>query len=204
MAGDAGYDPGEKRDASGHWAEAVNAAVAKHPFGQPSAVKRGRNPKWPHVPIIDYGEQKIGVQRTHTEQIMGKAFATREEAVAHAAKVIEARREDLRQKLHRPEMRALREHHGLPREIIPDDDLSGPYERALWMRVPGFEGSERTSLGPLVRTPSNGRGVNKGCANRVVRRRSKAFEGRSKGRSLDGLAGCFDRSRTGRELAVAP
>jgi len=45
------------------------------------------------------------------------AYVTREEALAAAAATIQARRNDLRQKLMDPRYRALREQYGLPRNI---------------------------------------------------------------------------------------
>jgi hypothetical protein len=78
-----------------------------------SAAKRGRNPAFPYVPVIDYGEQKIGVHRTRTEQIRARAFATREEAVAYAERVIAAREQELTRKLADPRHRALRQQYGV-------------------------------------------------------------------------------------------
>ena len=78
-------------------------------FGQPSALKRGRNPKWPYVPVILHGSRQ--------EQVRALAFVSRDEAVAAATTTIEARRQDLRQKLADPRYRALRQQHGLPREL---------------------------------------------------------------------------------------
>ena len=87
----------------------IDAVVAAHSFGIPASVKRGRRAEWPYVPIIDHG--------THTEQLRGFAFATRDEAVAFAEKTIDLRRDALRHKLLEPRYRVLREHHGLPREL---------------------------------------------------------------------------------------
>jgi hypothetical protein len=95
----------------------IDEAVASHNFGRASAAKRGRNSQWPYVPIIDHGEQKIGVHRTRTEQIRAKAFATRGEAVDYAAKIIDARRITLARNLADPGYRALRSQYGLPTEI---------------------------------------------------------------------------------------
>lgn len=89
--------------------------AAEFNFGKPSAAKRGNRSEWPYVPVVDYGRQKTGpFQRT--KQIMGRAFATREEAVAYSEKCIAAWREDLARRLREPRMRALRLHHGLPQE----------------------------------------------------------------------------------------
>jgi hypothetical protein len=80
---------------------------------KPAASRRGRNPKFPYVPIIDHGEQKIGVYRTRTEQVLGKAFHTREEAIAYADRVIVAREQELARKLADPRYRALRQQYGI-------------------------------------------------------------------------------------------
>lgn len=95
-----------KQDSEGRTAtgavDGVDAAVAACPFGEATAVKRGRRAEWPYVPVIDHG--------THTEQLRGLAYATRFEAVERARKAIVARQEALR-------YRALRQQFGLPREI---------------------------------------------------------------------------------------
>ena len=81
-----------------------------------SAAKRGRNPKFPYVPVITF-DQLAGRDSARSEQIRGRAFATREEAVAYAQKALDLRAADLAKKLADPRYRALREQHGLPREI---------------------------------------------------------------------------------------
>jgi len=95
----------------------LDKIIAERNFGRPSAVKRGRNPQWPYVPIVDHGEQTTGVHRTRTEQIKAKAFAARENAISYAAAVIDARRIAFRRDLLEPGHRALREQYGLPAEI---------------------------------------------------------------------------------------
>lgn len=90
-------------------ADQIAAIVAAGDFGTASANKRGRNPNWPYVPIVMHGQR--------SEQIVAKAFATRPEAIAYAQAVIDARRDILAQKLADPRYRALREQHGLPREL---------------------------------------------------------------------------------------
>jgi hypothetical protein len=87
----------------------ANEIAAAVDCGRISAAKRGRNPKFPYVPVIDFG--------TRTEQVRCLAYVTREEALAAAAATIQARRNDLRQKLMDPRYRALREQYGLPRDI---------------------------------------------------------------------------------------
>ncbi len=56
-----------------------------------TAAKRGRNPRWPYVPIIEHatsrGDGKWPLVRR--QQLRAVAFATREEAVAHAQKTID-------------------------------------------------------------------------------------------------------------------
>lgn len=55
-----------------------------------SARKTGRNPQWPFVPVVicTPGDGSRG----HTTQPRGKAFATREEAVAYADRYIDVNR----------------------------------------------------------------------------------------------------------------
>jgi hypothetical protein len=88
--------------------------VDKVAFGTATASKRGRNPKWPYVPVITYGDD---VGRQHTEQILGVAYATREEAIARAQKGLDSARRLLAKKLADPCYRALRRQYGLPEEI---------------------------------------------------------------------------------------
>lgn len=89
--------------------ETAEAVAATVDYGQPSARKTGRNPRWPYVPVLLHGHQQ--------SQIMGKAFATRDEAIEYAASHVERLRSSLAAKLVDPRQRALREYHGLPREI---------------------------------------------------------------------------------------
>jgi hypothetical protein len=95
-------------------ATAIAQIVTAQDFGEANAAKRGRNPRWPYVPVIHHARPNSS---TRTEQIVPMAFATRAEAVEYAAKVIEARREHLRSQLAEPRHRALREKYGLPRDI---------------------------------------------------------------------------------------
>lgn len=95
----------------------IEDVVAKLDMGKPSAAKRGRNPQYPYVPIVDFGEQEIGRNTTRTEQLKGWAFPTHELAVDHAEKVIAARRTALAARLKEPRLRALRQHYGLPAEM---------------------------------------------------------------------------------------
>src|SRR5690606_33287034 len=83
-------------------------------LGAPSADKRGRRDEWPYVPVL-LGHPQGG--RDGKLQILGKAFATRDEAVAWAAKTAQHQRDVLRTKLLAPNMRALREQYGLPRNV---------------------------------------------------------------------------------------
>ena len=81
-------------------------------FGTPSARKAGRNPRFPYVPVV-----KVSPLRPTTRQIKGYAYATRNEALAHAERHIANARRTLARQLADPRYRALREQHGLPREI---------------------------------------------------------------------------------------
>lgn len=91
----------------------IKAYVEAYDFGTPIAWKRGRNPKYPYVPVLELPEGCI----QQTEQIRGLAYRTAAEAVAGGKREIEKRRQDLARKLADPRYRSLREWHGLPREI---------------------------------------------------------------------------------------
>lgn len=84
------------------------AAAAAADFGQPGARRTGRNPQWPYVPVILDPNVRSG-QR----QLLGVAFATRDEAVAYAEGHILRLRHDLAGKLAQPRYRALRRQYGV-------------------------------------------------------------------------------------------
>lgn len=98
--------------------EQVDSILRDYPFGRASAAKRGRNPKFPWVPVIDYGKQKTSIHATRTSQIRGRAYRTREEAVDCAQTAINNATAHLRSKFLDPRYRALREQYGLPRELV--------------------------------------------------------------------------------------
>lgn len=97
----------------------TDAAASDAAKSTPSAQKRGRNARWPYVPVILHADSGPHARAggIRQEQILRKAFATRDEAINYAAEVIERRRADLERKLADPVQRALREWHGLPREL---------------------------------------------------------------------------------------
>lgn len=90
---------------------AQEAAVVAN-LGVASARKSGRNPKYPHVPVVRHTEGGVRGDG-YDEQILGRAYMTRAEAVAHAQAVINQRRSDLGGKLLNPRYRALRAQHGV-------------------------------------------------------------------------------------------
>lgn len=92
----------------------VDRAVAAHDFGQPSARKSGRNWRYPYVPIVKWVDD-VGAERT--TQRLARAFATRDEAVDYAREHLERCRVELARDLRDPRKRALRQFHGLPREV---------------------------------------------------------------------------------------
>lgn len=77
------------------------------------ALKRGRNPKWPYVPVMLWVREKPPFPGQKQEQIKGLAFATREEAVEAAQKGIDFLRDKLRKDLASPYGRAMREQWGV-------------------------------------------------------------------------------------------
>lgn len=96
------------------FADDIAAAVDAAGWPTATAAKRGRNPRWPYVPVLNYGDLR---PMSPTHQIRGRAFATRPEAVADAQEWIDRARAALADELARPNYRALREYHGLPREL---------------------------------------------------------------------------------------
>ena len=100
----------------------IAEAVAATNFGVASARKRGSNSDFPYVPVIEHGRRSswsawVSGEVTTRNPVKGAAYATREDAVAAAQRHIDAQRADLAAKLADPRYRALREHHGLPREL---------------------------------------------------------------------------------------
>jgi hypothetical protein len=85
------------------------ATAATANFGIATAKKAGRFPHSPYVPVIDHGN--------FTKQVMGLAYATREEALDAAQRHINNARESLASRLAEPRHRALRRQYGLPEEI---------------------------------------------------------------------------------------
>lgn len=99
----------------------IDEIVAARDFGAPSAAKRGRNPKYPYVPIIKLrsdGSQLGSYGSARTRQLKGLAYAERDEAVICARIQIEEYRRRFAADLCRPNARALREYYGLPREPL--------------------------------------------------------------------------------------
>jgi hypothetical protein len=80
-----------------------------------SAAKRGRNPRFPFVPIWTYTDEAGG--RRTKNPMHRRAYATRDEAVAVAEVLLDREYDLLARRLADPGNRALREHHGLPREL---------------------------------------------------------------------------------------
>lgn len=96
-------------------AEQIAAVVDAQGWGTPTAARRGRTTARPYVPVVRYHDgTKPGPQ---TEQILGLAYGSRNEAITAAEQVIDRRRAELAAGLADPLKRALREHHGLPRDI---------------------------------------------------------------------------------------
>jgi hypothetical protein len=89
---------------------AVNAAYGHY---RADAVKRGRNPAYPHVPIYRYN----GPGRAQTKQLQGRAYAERADAINCAQRYIDLLKDQMRDRLQHPGSRALREQWGLPREL---------------------------------------------------------------------------------------
>ena len=96
------------------FAEAASKAYAGY---KATARKSGRRAEWPYVPVLDRDPNQRGCDRVHRLSIRGLAFATRDEAVACAERHLSNLIKFMEKRLRDPRHRALREHHGLPREI---------------------------------------------------------------------------------------
>lgn len=74
------------------------------------ALKRGRNPRYPYVPIIYHpaATDGRGHRKSWQEQVRARAFAARDEAVAYANETIHFRRDLFEKRLRDPLERALR------------------------------------------------------------------------------------------------
>jgi hypothetical protein len=95
--------------------ELAAAAAAAADLGVASARKRGSRPGLPYVPVVERLTPQ-GATRTYNPA-RGLAYATRAEAVARAQRHIDVERRVLAEQLATPRYRALREAHGLPREL---------------------------------------------------------------------------------------
>ena len=95
-------------------ADLIAAAAAAADLGIPASRKSGRNPRWPYVPVVVTTDE-AGVTRTAI--IRKRAFATSAEAVEYATRHIDSLRSSLARRLADPRLRALRELHGLPRNL---------------------------------------------------------------------------------------
>ncbi len=108
--------------APGSNARTVEDAVADCYYGyRATAAKRGRNPRWPYVPIVM--RPKTGIGRPDlfsTEQLPGKAFEHRADAVGYAQKTIDFWTDRFRRQLQDPRMRALRDQWGVAGPTIAD------------------------------------------------------------------------------------
>lgn len=109
--------------------EKIWDAIKDVDLGTASARKSGRNSRFPYVPIVKLaGVDSIGQGTAQTRQLLGKAFANREQAVEYAQMHLDALRDDLAERLAIPRHRALREQYGLPRDLVPAEPLCGRYE----------------------------------------------------------------------------
>lgn len=96
--------------------QAVAAAVAAtRATITPTARKTGRTAALPYVPVLRY--QPADGSRGWVQQIRGVSYATREEAIAKAERRLRVQMTVLAAQLREPLYRALREYHGLPREL---------------------------------------------------------------------------------------
>lgn len=79
------------------------------------AVKRGRNPSFPYVPIYRWPSDRFGTQTT---QIKGRAYAERADAVACADRHIDGMKQHMRELLMKSGCRALRSQWGVEKPHV--------------------------------------------------------------------------------------
>lgn len=89
--------------------EQIKAVLDRMDFGTATAAKRGRDPAWPYVPIIQYAK--------FTKQVRNRAFTTRQAAIDCAQGVVDKARETAGTQFKTPRYRAFRQQWGLPTEI---------------------------------------------------------------------------------------
>lgn len=94
----------------------VTATVERMQWPTVVARKRGRDSRFPYVPVLRY-PAPAGGGKGYEKQIRARAFVTADAAVAHGERVVRRQREVMVRDLLDPAKRALREHHGLPREL---------------------------------------------------------------------------------------
>jgi hypothetical protein len=97
---------------------AINAIVEEMYSGYvATAVKRGRNPKFPYLPLLKIIDRDTN--RTRTENpTRSRAYATRDEAVAVAQRILESYKATRKHQMLKPSYgRAERTYRGLPRDI---------------------------------------------------------------------------------------
>lgn len=99
-------------------------------FGAATAAKRGRNPKFPYVPIINHDPAGTA-WKARTEQIRNRAYADRQDAIDCAQRVIDNRRACHIRDLNEYRNRATREAEGLPRELADALGLATRHNDAL-------------------------------------------------------------------------
>jgi hypothetical protein len=100
--------------------QAVNACYRNHVA---NASKRGRNPRYPYVPIIITDDTRAP-GRKHQSQIQAVAYATRDEAVGYAQMTINFWRDRFRKQLIDPRMNAIRRQWGVSNAECSDPDLA--------------------------------------------------------------------------------
>lgn len=88
----------------------IEAAIEAASWGRPNAVKRGRNPAYPYVPVMIFPERTQNLTQ-------GVAFATRDEAISYGERYINHCKKVTAARLAEPRNRSLRQQYGLPREL---------------------------------------------------------------------------------------
>jgi hypothetical protein len=130
----------------------VNDMYAGHTA---TAAKRGKNPKFPYVPLLKI-TPKDGSRGRTTNPTQGVAYATREEAIAKAQQCLDSYRYVRAHTMLRPSHRAERDYHGLPRDITDILAAAGKMNGKNGDRVVMTFGKNRGKHGTITVTMNGG------------------------------------------------
>jgi hypothetical protein len=122
-----------------------------------SAAKRGRNPKFPYVPLLKITDREAN--RTRTENpTRNRAYATREEAIAVAQRILDSDKAARKHQILKPNYgMPERTYRGLPRDIDAIMAEVGKLTAPEGARVVMIWGKHRGEIGTVTLLMDHGR-----------------------------------------------